>query len=460
MVKTPNMRHSKPRRQPVTIDLQAASVETPKPAETAKPAEAPKAAETTRPAAAAPGVSAQSKPIEAEVTAKPAATEAARPERGPDMSKPDETAKAAAPKDPPKPETRSSIPPRPPVDEPRRSGSMSIIAAGLIGGVVALAGAGALQWGGVLPSFGENNQTILESRINELQSQVAALPVPVDYTGRLDALDQQLRQTAEAVAAGGAEVAQGLSERIKAVEDGLAAAKSSISAASDTAAVNLAPVNDRLVSIEAGLTEAANAVRAAASSAAEANNRISVLEKTMGDISGKVAEQAAQPNAALAIAASALKAAIDRGEPFVTEVNTFAAIAPPSPEIDQLRQMAAAGVASRAAIEAAFPAAASAIVSAGRVEDPNAGFFDKLLSSAQSLVDVRPVGMVEGEGAAEIVARMEVHLKAGDYAAAVAEYDKLPEPAKAAGASFIGLVKARQAADGLTDAVLASALKA
>ncbi len=469
MVKTPNMRHSKSRREPVTIDLQAESVATPKPAEAARSPEATKATETTRPAAVAPGMSPQVRPIEPETATRPA-VETTRPAFGRDAgkdaasstasqpSKPEEPA-ASAPRDPAKPGPAASTPPRAAAAEPRQGGRASAIVAGLIGGVVALAGGGALQWAGVLPSFGDNSQAALESRINELQSQVAALPAPVDYTGRLDALDQQVKQASQAITASGVEAAQAFDQRIKAVEDGLDAAKTAISAASGAAAVDLAPVNERIALIETGLTDATNAARAAASSAADADNRIAALEKTVGDISGKVAEQAQQPNAALAIAASALKAAIDRGDPFTTEVETFAAIAPSAPELGQLRQMAATGVASRAAIEAALPAAASAMASAGKAQDPNAGFLDKLISSAQSLVDVRPVGMVEGEGAAEIVARMEVHIKAGDYAAAVAEYDKLPEAAKAAGASFIGMVKARQAADGLADAMLANALK-
>ena len=48
--------------------------------------------------------------------------------------------------------------------------------------------------------------------------------------------------------------------------------------------------------------------------------------------------------------------------------------------------------------------------------------------SAESLVKVRPIGAVEGAGVPETVARMEVAVKPGDYAKALAEYDTLPEP--------------------------------
>src|SRR5690606_10816324 len=101
------------------------------------------------------------------------------------------------------------------------------------------------------------------------------------------------------------------------------------------------------------------------------------------------------------------KAAIDRGMPFTTELETYAAIAPDSPEIAALRDMAASGVPTHAAIQARMPAVATAMIAAGKEIDPQAGIVDRLLSSAQSLVSVRPIGMVEGADVAAIVARME-----------------------------------------------------
>lgn len=445
MVKAPNVRHSKPRRDPVTIDLKA---------EAATPSEPP-----ARPAAAAPNV-AQS--ASAPIDDKPAMAfgrDAGKTETPRPMDqKTDTAAKPADPK--PASPAGSSVPPRP-APQPERRGGLSAIAAGLIGGVVALAGASALQWGGVLPAPGQApvDTSALEAQIAQLKGQVEALPAPVDVSGRLDTLAAELNDAKAqiAAAAGGnpsPEAAQALENRLKALETGLASAQGG------GAPVDLAPVNDRITAVEAAAAEAGKSAADAAAAANAAGERIGALEKAVGDLTGKVAEQAEQPKAALAIAASALKAAIDRGDPFTTEIDTFAAIAPAAPELDALRAMAATGVPSQEAIKAAFPDAAAAMVAAGRTQDPNAGFFDKLMSSAQSLVQVRPVGMVEGAGAGETVARMEVHLNKGDYPAVVAEYDRLPEPAKAAGAAFIATVKARLAADQAADALLANALKA
>ena len=76
------------------------------------------------------------------------------------------------------------------------------------------------------------------------------------------------------------------------------------------------------------------------------------------------------------------------------------------------------------------------------------------------LVQVRPVGMVEGDGVPEIVARLDAAVQAGDYQRALAEYDALPPEAKAAGEGFIARLRARQTADQLVDEALAAALKA
>ncbi|MCO5058355.1 MAG: hypothetical protein M9905_10825 [Rhizobiaceae bacterium] len=52
-------------------------------------------------------------------------------------------------------------------------------------------------------------------------------------------------------------------------------------------------------------------------------------------------EQAEKPDMALAIAAAALRSAIDRGTPFTAELETFAALAPDSDTVEALREYAA-----------------------------------------------------------------------------------------------------------------------
>ena len=55
---------------------------------------------------------------------------------------------------------------------------------------------------------------------------------------------------------------------------------------------------------------------------------------------------------------------------------------------------------------------------------------------------------------------MEVAIKAGDLAKAMAEFDTLPEAAKAAGAAFADKIKARLDGRKLVDQAIAGAMKA
>ncbi|MGB3390356.1 MAG: phage tail protein, partial [Pseudaminobacter sp.] len=184
------------------------------------------------------------------------------------------------------------------------------------------------------------------------------------------------------------------------------------------------------------------------------------LEQTVGTLSGKVEAQEAQPKIALSIAASALKSAVDRGAPFEAELETFAAIVPDAPEIQSLRAYAGQGVVSRNDLLGESDAAVKAMIAAAKPVAEDAGFFDRLLNSAESLVSVRPIGAVEGAGVPETAARMEFAVKAGNLEQALAEYDSLPEPAKAAGSAFAEKIRARVEAERLVDQVVAGAMKA
>ena len=204
-------------------------------------------------------------------------------------------------------------------------------------------------------------------------------------------------------------------------------------------------------------------VGAAASAATEAakagEGRLAALEQSVAGLSDQIARQSAQPKVALAIAAAALKSAIERGGTFTPEVETFAAIAPDAPELPALRDIAAKGIASRADLAAEVDEAANAMIAASEVVDDNAGLWDRLLASAESLIKVRPIGAVEGETVPAKVARMEVAVKAGDFTKAIAEYETLPEPSKAAGQAFADKIRHRLAAEELVAKALAGALK-
>lgn len=501
MVKPPKIRHSKSRKEPVTIELEpgeVARVEEPQAAAadaSQEPVEAPPA-ETiaaatvdTQAAVGEPPVDEAAAPAEgenntffmgSEAPPEPSHSEQPLPEeervrhafgRDPDTAPPFGTARADA--------RAPAASPIQPVPE-RKAGAMSAVAAGIIGGVITLLGAGGLQFAGLLPSPGATVAVPAgdEEALAALKAEFAALKQDVDAVkanpgGDLTKLSQSVTDLSSGV--------QGVTSALDQVKADVAALKGAVESGSAGDGAAVQALNSKIAAIETSvmalgqngqgvsqdaidaINQKISEVGAAASAATEAakagEGRVAALEQSVAGLSDQIARQSAQPKVALAIAAAALKSAIERGGTFTPEVETFAAIAPDAPELPALRDIAAKGIASRADLAAEADEAANAMIAASQVVDDNAGIWDRLLASAELLIKVRPIGAVEGETVPAKVARMEVAVKAGDFTKAIAEYETLPEPSKAAGQAFADKIRGRVAAEELVAKALAGALK-
>lgn len=492
MVKIPRTRHSNTEREPVTIDLGPDEVsrvasEAESPPADAMPDEVPRQEESPK------------EDIGASVTAPTTESTAdtpiheEHPEAFPESEKPAPVSEGSSetanePTNGPEPEktstgysaygrdagTQNSEPPHA-AAPPRRASRGSALAAGVAGGAVVLAVGAVLHYAGLIGAPGSTVPASLEAEIAGLKSEVevlkAAAGAPADLSGLTSQIDGQidgqigslsqgleqvradvasLRQTVEAGGAGEGEGLQALDAKVAEIESRIADIGPGTDGASSQ---DIAAINERIAAVEA-LSKAATDAGSAIES------RLGALEQSVSALTSKVDAQAGQPKIALAIAASALKAAIERGAQFQPEVETFAAIAPEAPGLAELRAYAESGVATRADLVVETDAAAKAMIAAANPPPANAGFFERLLTSAESLVTVRPIGAVEGAGVPETVARMEVALQAGDLEKAIAEYDTLPEAAKAAGAAFADKVRARLAAEQLADQAITAAMQA
>src|SRR6185437_5025786 len=164
-------------------------------------------------------------------------------------------------------------------------------------------------------------------------------------TGEIEAVTQSLdqvksdianlRQTVEASSAGG-NAAEALDGRIKAVESQLAALREQ--AAHQAASSDVKAIGERITGLE--------------------------TQEKANDLSGKVEALAGQPKVALAIAASALKSAVERGAPFEAELETFSALSPDAPGLGGLRAYAKSGVPPMAEILGEADAAVRAMIAA------------------------------------------------------------------------------------------------
>ncbi len=465
MTKEPRTRHAQPRRERVTIDLGPGSVsrgtdapageaETPIPSGGALEADA---AEAVKPAGAE----------EARLADTGEAVPQAEPDAGeqPHLEgfRTEETAQA------------DSLPP-----QSRRSQAPAALAAGIAGGVAALALGALLQYAGLLPgtasvpSMSTTPTAALEDQLTALEENVAALKagggdaaagaVVGELTTRVDGLSaaveqarSELNTVKEAVAqsGGGSEGLSGLADRIAALEE-----KSGAASGAGAPAAEIGAVEEKLSAVDTAVKAATTASSANDSRIAGIETSLAGVEQTVAALTRKLDAQAAQPRLALALAVAALKAKVKEGGTFVTELETFAAAAPDAPELPELREIAAKGIVGADALAEEAPQAAATMTDAARTVDADAGIVDRLLSSAESLVKVRPVGPVEGSGVPETAARLEAAVKDGDLARAIAEYETLPEGPKTAGAAFMDQVKERLQAEQLVDKATAGALKA
>ena len=336
--------------------------------------------------------------------------------------------------------------PAPPVSPHGSAAARGIsgLASGFLGGALALAAAAGLQWAGALPSIGGGAEIAgLRLEIAALSEKSAAPAVDPSVLDRLASGQAALTKSVETLTAdlSAAKNAQ------KSSSSEIAALKSSAGGAGGDSPALM----EKLSALESRIGTLSG--DDALGKVAEMQAQIAALQKTAG-------VSTAASNVAQAIAAAGLKAAIDRGGSFANELETFATVAPASTELEQLKNLAASGVPSKAELSAEFGTVADAMLAAAQPDDPDAGLFSRLTASAKSLVRSRPVGAIEGDTPEALVARMEVAVSKGDLEAALAEAAKLPDAARAAGIAYIGRLTARRDTDALVTRALTSALTA
>lgn len=414
--KTPN--HSKPNDEPVIIDLEAD-----------KSVQATASNDMTEPNHSEPGSSSANEvemPLEAE-------KETLRAEEAgePVTETAEEKLKAELDQEAESYSFRSEHPAAP---QQRQQGSTSgLIAAGIVGGLISLICVGAIQYAGLLPGGRAAKDT---------SADIAAL------TAEIDGLKQTVSNLAAAPAATPDAT---LAARIATLET--AAANNMPTGGSSAASSGDADQKIAVLSTEIGQLKASldQATQNRASADADVSKRLDDAEK-------KLSEPSQESAVARAIAAAALKAAIDRGGPFQPELDTFANVAPDDPAVADLKNFAQTGIPSRADLIRQVTDITTAIVGSTQQDDPNQSWSDRMLSGAKSLVQVRPVGNVSGDSVDAVAARFEDKVKNGDLPGAITEWSSLPDAAKSASAAFKQSLEARIRVEDLVSDALSKAI--
>lgn len=415
-------RRSKSPNDPVTIDLTAESVNADASTER-ESADTPDIAETVM----SGNASASFDDVQPAAEPSPAAPEGAATEE------PAEPAAEAAWLSEAPAESTATAPEPPPREEPQpaRSGPAlpAMVAAGIFGGLVALAGAGSMQYAGYLPAIAPPaaapaDTSGLSAEIETLKSQIAGLSnAPAATDPRLE-------------------------ERLVALEGSVA---SQAAAAPDAAALD--ELRQKLAQADEAIAALKGEIAGNASALGETESR---LTERLAQAEKKLDAPRTDVEMAKAIALTALKSATERGGPFMAELDALASISPDDPAVAGLRPHAATGVASRAELVRKFGDVADTILAAIHQPDPNEGIGQRLLSSALSVVKVRPVGNVEGVTPEAILARMEDKLQNGDLKGAALEWESLPEAGKAVSTDYVSMLKTRIEIEALVGDALAA----
>jgi hypothetical protein len=222
---------------------------------------------------------------------------------------------------------------------------------------------------------------------------------------------------------------------------------------------------------DATLTERINGIEAATKSLdqrlSELGRRLEGLQAVLRDESRRpAAAERAEPapaadgNARRAVLASALDAAVARGDPFAGELGALKPLLSNQAEIAALERFAASGVPSALTLARELSALTPTMLAAVAPVAHDGGVFDRLQASAGRLVRIRPVNEVAGEDPDAVIARLEAKAARQDIDGALSEIAKLPEAARAPAKDWIEKAKARGAALAASRRLSAEAMSA
>jgi hypothetical protein len=161
----------------------------------------------------------------------------------------------------------------------------------------------------------------------------------------------------------------------------------------------------------------------------------------------------------LAIVATGLRSAVERGAPFAGELKAAKALMPDPQALAPLEPFAASGAPTAEALGRELAALAPQLARTG-APSRDGGYLERLQAHAERLVRVRPVNDASGDDATAVVARIEGKAKQSDIAAALAELRKLPDSARAPAQGWIKTAQEREAAVATAQRIEAAALTA
>jgi hypothetical protein len=328
------------------------------------------------------------------------------------------------------------------------------IGAGLAGGVlvaIALVPAGLV---------GSRDDAELDARLIRLEQQVreaAARPPASTDPDALGELTNRLARLEAAVAVPRPAPDAGLANRVSTVEGevkalvesvGILGRRSDDAVAAAREAATRAEVNAAAVA-ELSQKLARQAPAADRSELDALAARVAAVERSEKSIEAELAKRpSVAPDRAsrLAIAASVLNAAVERGASFAAELATAKAFAADPKTLVPLEPFANSGVPSAAALSRQLAALVPSLRATVGEAPRDGGILERLQANAEKLVRIHPLQEVAGSDPGAVITRIEVKAVQTDIPGALAELAQLPAPARAPAEAWIKQAQARSAA--------------
>jgi hypothetical protein len=347
---------------------------------------------------------------------------------------------------------------------PRGPGTWTALATGAVGGAVIsllfLAADIFLPRDGGVRGFVARLAHV-EGALREAPSQAPAHSL---QGGAIDALAGRLGKLESAVATSRPAPEAGAANRLAAIEGELKALGESVGGLgrrSDEVTSAAREARQRADDTAAALAELARRAPpgpADVTARARIEGELQTLTTRLATVEGgqkaneaEVAKHAAvqgrDRSGRMAVAAAALNAALERGEPFAAELAAVKSLAADPKLLTPLEPFATSGVPTPAALARELTALMPALRAASVPPPPrNGGFLDKLQSNAEKLVRIRPLDEAPGTDPAAILARIGVKTARGDVAGALADLAELPPAGRAPAGAWIEKAQARSAA--------------
>ena len=282
----------------------------------------------------------------------------------------------------------------------------------------------------------------VQSGVDALETRIAALenqPVP-DIVPDLSAYDTRLAALETGVSDLGAKLDAAV-----------------IGGGDADAAAALKRLSERMDTLSANMLELETRPVVAPDRVASLESALSALETEVSTLSGGVTALQSAPapepvDLRLPLALSGLAGALETGAPFDRELALIAAALPDLSIPASVSAAAGAGLGSPDALEAAFRARVPDMLAAKPADD-SASWTDQAFDRLKALVALRPVA-ADGDTSPEgLISHIEAALGARDYAVAVAAFEALPAPVRAAaGGLEAEMVRFADAADLVTRA--------